>query len=131
MLTLRKLAAVRGLVLDQVRTRAWPHLLGVDASAAAASAARLAQHADAPHRDRATVRCDVERSLWHFTAGWSDERRNAKREALERILNGAARGAVSLCQALRAARAAPLLCAACPRLSDGAPRAGNNVRASA
>lgn len=29
---------------------------------------------------------DVERSLWAYTAGWSDEQRDDKRAALKRLL---------------------------------------------
>jgi hypothetical protein len=81
--TLRKLAAVRGLVTDPLRARVWPKLLYVDVPSAAPA------HSAEPHRDSSTVQCDVERSLWHFTVDWSDERRALKRAALQRILNGA------------------------------------------
>ena len=81
--TLRKLAAVRGLVTDPLRARVWPQLLDADVSGAAPTQCLE------PHRDSSTVQCDVERSMWHFTADWSDERRALKRAALQRILNGA------------------------------------------
>jgi hypothetical protein len=40
-------------------------------------------------RHSSTVQCDVDRSLWHLTPDWSDDRRAAKRAALQRVLNGA------------------------------------------
>ena len=84
---LRKLAAVRGLVTDDVRAAAWPKLLGVDAHAV--SVERYRRHALERHRDSSTVQCDVDRSLWHFTPGWSEDQRASKRAALQRLLNGA------------------------------------------
>jgi hypothetical protein len=84
---LRKVAAVRGLVTDEVRARAWPKLLGVDVHAVAVE--RWRRHALERHRDSSTVQCDVDRSLWHLTPDWSDDRRAAKRAALQRVLNGA------------------------------------------
>ena len=83
---LRKIAAVRGLVTDQVRARVWPRLLG----AAPVPAERYTRHALERHRDSSTVQCDVDRSLWHFTADWSEDRRASKRAALQRLINGAA-----------------------------------------
>lgn len=35
------------------------------------------------------MQCDVDRSLWHYTHDWTDDRRAAKRAALQRVLNGA------------------------------------------
>lgn len=32
------------------------------------------------------VKVDVERSLWAYTVGWSDEQRDEKRAALRRLL---------------------------------------------
>lgn len=86
--TLRKLAAVRGLVTDPLRARVWPKLLGADDSGLATTL-RFVRHAADAHRDSTTVQCDVDRSLWHFTADWSEERRALKRAALQRVLNGA------------------------------------------
>lgn len=40
-------------------------------------------------RDSSTVQCDVDRSLWHYTQDWTEEKRAAKRAALQRVLNGA------------------------------------------
>ena len=54
---------------------------GIDGEALAVAAAR-------EHRDSHVVECDVERSLWAFTMGWSDERRDAKRGELRRVING-------------------------------------------
>ncbi|GAX81941.1 hypothetical protein CEUSTIGMA_g9369.t1 [Chlamydomonas eustigma] len=39
------------------------------------------------HRDRHVVEVDVERSLWSFTEGMSDERRSELRQELSRVLN--------------------------------------------
>jgi hypothetical protein len=47
---LRKVAAVRGLVTDEVRARTWPKLLGVDVHAVAVE--RYRRHALERHRDR-------------------------------------------------------------------------------
>jgi hypothetical protein len=87
---LRKLAAVRGLVNDGLRVRAWPLLLGVhdqphDAQHYAAA------HA-APHKDAAVVACDLDRSLWALTPGWTDAARAESRAALGRVLNAAVAG---------------------------------------
>ncbi len=78
--TLRKVAAVRGLVCDAVRARVWPTLLG-----ASAGAAELETHSHKQHRDKSTVACDVERSLWCIQ---DEDERATKRAELMRILNG-------------------------------------------
>ena len=102
--TLRKLAAVRGLVTDPLRARVWPRLLNADVPRAAP-----AQRAES-HRDSSTVQCDVERSLWHFTADWSDERRALKRAALQRILNGAASSGLARTRGRSRTRSAGVVC---------------------
>ena len=80
--TLRKVAAVRGLVSDGLRTRVWPLLLG--SPAAAASPEELERLGVQPHRDSSVVQCDVARSLWSI----SDEGLRArKRLQLQRLLN--------------------------------------------
>lgn len=89
-LLLRKLAAVRGLVNSQLRSRLWPRLLGSQDAASSAPPALPEGYnvvAEEAHRDSSTVRCDVERSLWSFTEGWSSEERDAKRTELSRLLN--------------------------------------------
>lgn len=84
---LRKIAAVRGLVNSEVRARAWPVLLGVDPCQL--DVEEYEQLASGSHRDTSVVKCDVARSLWSFTEGWSDEEREEKRHALQRVLTAA------------------------------------------
>jgi len=79
---------VRGLGTHALRARAWPLLLGA-ARPALSDAADLAAAAAADHRDRSTVDVDVARSLWAFTAGWGEARRDAARDGLKRVLNAA------------------------------------------
>ncbi|KAK9809873.1 hypothetical protein WJX72_000719 [[Myrmecia] bisecta] len=82
---LRKVAAVRGLVNNEVRARVWPILLGVDTSTF--DYERYKEHSAGSHRDRNVVDVDVQRSLWSYTEGWSDAERQTKRMALQNILN--------------------------------------------
>eukprot|EP00798_Chlamydomonas_sp_ICE-L_P029675 gene29675-5089_t len=82
---LRKLAAVRGLVNHQLRCKCWPLLLGVDPCTADVAWTHLGD--EIAHRDSRVVAVDVERSLWSFTQGMSDEDRGVKREQLQRLLN--------------------------------------------
>ena len=105
--TLRKVAAVRGLVNNearraarpgteleliaptpryQTRAAAWPKLLGVDCFSVDPEAYK--HLALERHRDSATVQCDVQRSLWHYTKSWDEARRSSKRASLQRVLNG-------------------------------------------
>ena len=79
--TLRKVAAVRGLVSHTVRARVWPTLLGVQGTDKVDWALHVAQR----HKDSATVACDVERSLWCVADAGE---RAVRRAALARILNG-------------------------------------------
>eukprot|EP00898_Chlorokybus_atmophyticus_P006138 jgi/Chlat1/6525/Chrsp45S06004 len=129
MAMLRKVSAVRGLVNDQLRRRAWPRLLEVDVSTADIAeykrqfivgllrpckphqfavnhehmhGTRKRQlltfvlllmswrvgYSEEEHRDTGTVQVDVERSLWAFTTELSDEAREEKRQALQRLING-------------------------------------------
>jgi hypothetical protein len=83
--TLRKVAAVRGLVSDAVRARVWPLLLGVE-QLTARSPRELEALSATPHRDSAVVHCDVARSLWSVD---DDGLRARKRLALARLLNSA------------------------------------------
>lgn len=85
--TLRKVAVVRGLVHGGVRARAWQRLLGV--SLRAFDRARYYADSRGSHQDASVVEVDVERSLWAFTRGWSDEDRAVRRAALQRVLNAA------------------------------------------
>ncbi|PRW56252.1 TBC1 domain family member 20 [Chlorella sorokiniana] len=91
---LRKVAAIRGLVSDSLRARVWPVLLGVEAPLAG-EGTTFAARAAAGHKDSNVVACDVERSLWSFTEGWSEEERAAKRAALRRVLDAAVGGNAS------------------------------------
>ena len=81
---LRKIAAVRGLVGNKLRARAWPKLLGIDLAGIDEGA--FAEAAERSHRDSSTVDVDVERSLWSYTEGWSDAAREAKRRELHRAI---------------------------------------------
>lgn len=84
--SLRKLAAVRGIVSNKLRKRVWPILLGLPehASHSQASYEKLSAQ---EHRDFQVVEVDVQRSLWTFTPLWSDDKRDAKRQQLRRVLN--------------------------------------------
>ena len=80
LLSLRRVAAVRGLVSSSLRTRVWPVLLGVDVSRVLWDLSALGQHPD-----EHVVAVDVERSLW-CTA--DEQQRSVQRAALLRVLNG-------------------------------------------
>jgi len=97
--SLRKLSAVRGLVNGAVRVRAWPALLGLEPGCATPEVvSTYTRFALQRHRDSSTVQCDVDRSLWHFTAGWTEDQRAAKRAALQRLINGVVgKNAASVC----------------------------------
>lgn len=82
---LRKLAAVRGLVNHQLRQACWQRLAGAPGGDFDSGA--YEQLACKQHRDSTTVKCDVERSLWAFTKGMSEDERAAKRAQLSRLLN--------------------------------------------
>lgn len=82
---LRKLAAVRGLVNSELRSRLWLTLAGADAAAVAHDA--YLEAAAGSHRDSGVVDCDVARSLWSFMPGADAEERQERREALARLLN--------------------------------------------
>ena len=85
---LARIAYERGLAHARLRRVAWPRLLGIDAEVPGnIDAAALDSAASRSHRDSRVVECDVERSLWAFTRGWSDERRDAKRGELRRVIN--------------------------------------------
>lgn len=59
------------LPLLQVRARVWPVLLGVDIQEFDERAYKIWQRQ--PHRDSSVVKCDVERSLWSYTEGESNQ----------------------------------------------------------
>lgn len=84
--SLRKLAAVRGLVNSELRRRIWPILLGVSLESLQLNAS-YENLCLTKHRDSQVVSVDVLRSLWAFTPNWSDDRRDAKRQQLQRLLN--------------------------------------------
>ncbi|KAI3436556.1 hypothetical protein D9Q98_005972 [Chlorella vulgaris] len=87
---LRKIAAIRGLVTDALRARVWPLLLGVKVTAEDAAQYQALQ--GSTHKDSAVVACDIARSLWSFTDGWSDAEREVKRAALRHVLDAAVAG---------------------------------------
>jgi hypothetical protein len=92
--SLRKLAAIRGLVSNGLRSRVWPLLLGVDqqTQSGAGDIQEYETRSQIPHADLHVVECDIERSLWHLTVGWAEEDRLEKRAALKRILNATVAG---------------------------------------
>lgn len=93
--SLRKLAAIRGLVTNGLRSRVWPLLLGVDQQQRSAPVGDIREYetrSQIPHADLHVVECDIQRSLWHLTVGWADEDRHEKREALKRIINATVAG---------------------------------------
>lgn len=99
--SLRKLAAVRGLVSHSLRKRAWPFMLGAETTdvyeegMGVANSKKPHQYqsmSSMSHKDDAVVRADMERSLWKFTRGWSDEERHEERKRLARVVNASVRG---------------------------------------
>lgn len=89
---LRKLVAIRGLVTNGLRSRVWPLLLGANGPAPRGEAARYAVLARTMHKDSHVVECDMARSLWSYTEGWTDAEREAQRAALRRVLDAAVAG---------------------------------------
>jgi hypothetical protein len=98
--SLRKLAAVRGLVSHSLRKRAWPFMLGAETTDVYEEGTEIANSkkpqyqsmSSMSHKDDAVVRADMERSLWKFTKGWSEEERNEERKRLARVVNASVRG---------------------------------------
>ena len=88
--SLRKLAAIRGLVTHGLRSRVWPLLLGTHNQITDEKdyTARQQLH----HKDAHVVAVDMDRSLWGWTEGWSNARRSAKRAELRRILDATING---------------------------------------
>ena len=93
---LRQLAVVRGLGSAHARSRAWPRLLGLGGSVGGGdwggdgggfSPEVFAAWAAGEHRESAVVQVDVERSLWGLTPGWDEDRREARRAGLRRVLD--------------------------------------------
>ena len=89
-MSLRKLAAIRGLVSHGLRSRAWPLLLGVHDQSH--DERDYVARRETPHKDSHVVECDMVRSLWNWTEGWSDEERDKKRAALKRVLDATIAG---------------------------------------
>ena len=90
------LAVVRGLGSAHARSRAWPRLLGLGGSVGGGdwggdgggfSPEVFAAWAAGEHRESAVVQVDVERSLWGLTPGWDEDRREARRAGLRRVLD--------------------------------------------
>eukprot|EP00698_Gefionella_okellyi_P022513 TRINITY_DN7478_c0_g1_i1.p1 TRINITY_DN7478_c0_g1~~TRINITY_DN7478_c0_g1_i1.p1 ORF type:complete len:398 (-),score=64.83 TRINITY_DN7478_c0_g1_i1:149-1342(-) len=81
MAEIRRLA-VGGLVKTKIRRKVWPLLLGLNPGETCDFQDDIRIHS---YTDQ--VEKDVERSLWRFTAGISEEARLVKREALSRIIN--------------------------------------------
>ena len=91
--SLRKLAAIRGLVNANLRKRAWPFMLGTkttDVHGTRRGEYQL-KHTMS-HKDDAVVNADMERSLWKYTKDWTDEERDRERQALKRIVNATVEG---------------------------------------
>lgn len=87
---MRKLAAIRGLVTHALRSRAWPLLLGVQDQSH--DERDYVARREMIHKDSHVVECDMLRSLWSWTEGWTDEERDKKRAALKRILDATIAG---------------------------------------
>lgn len=82
---LRKLAAIRGLATHGLRSRAWPLILGVHDKHH--DHIEYQSQSSIPHKDSHVVECDMARSLWNWTQGWSETARADKRSALKRIID--------------------------------------------
>lgn len=100
-MSLRKIAAVRGLVSDSLRRRVWPFLLDVfttnvyrDAGVGEPPGGRVPYHVlkSIRHKDDAVVRADIERSLWKYSKGWSVEERDRERSRLSDIITASLEG---------------------------------------
>ena len=59
--------AGEALTVLQLRGRVWPVLLGVDSTVIADE--EYGEWASGVHRDSSVIDCDVQRSLWSYTAG--------------------------------------------------------------
>ncbi|KAK9861427.1 hypothetical protein WJX84_012159 [Apatococcus fuscideae] len=84
---LRSQACNKGLSNRELRSKAWPVLLGIDQATFAK--AEYESLAVGTHRDTSVVDVDVQRSLWSYTEGWSDEKRDCSRAQLKSLLNAA------------------------------------------
>lgn len=90
MVGLRKLAAIRGLVTHGLRSRVWPLLLGTHEQSHDQD--RYEALLSTPHKDTHVVEVDMERSLWAWTEGWTDDARAERRAALKRVLDATVAG---------------------------------------
>lgn len=100
-MSLRKIAAVRGLVSDSLRRRAWPFILDVsttnvyrDAGGGESTGGEVPYHMlkCMSHKDDAVVRADIERSLWKYSKGWSVGERDRERARLSDIITASLEG---------------------------------------
>ena len=97
-MSLRKVAAVRGLVSDSLRRRVWPFMLDVSTTnvydTAEESTARPSYRIfkRMSHKDDAVVKADIERSLWKYSKGWSVEERDGERGRLSDIITASLEG---------------------------------------
>ena len=107
-ISLRKIASVRGLVSNSLRKRVWPVLLDVNTtdvyegtqskrlpevdSSGTPPSTSYSTMAGMSHKDDAVVKADMDRSLWKFTKGWSDDERQIERVKLANIINASLQG---------------------------------------
>jgi hypothetical protein len=90
---LRKVASARGLVSSSLRKRAWQYLLGTRGmDIYGHDSATYLDQAGASHKDAAVVDADVDRSLWKYNTGWSDQERNSERNKLKNMINACVEG---------------------------------------
>lgn len=92
---LRELATTRGLVSKSLRKRAWPYLLDAKATNVYGNddeASAYRTYASTSHKDNSVVNADIERSLWKFSEGWTDEERTIERDRLKNIINACLEG---------------------------------------
>jgi hypothetical protein len=92
---LRDVATTKGLVSGSLRKRAWPYLLdakATDVYGTGDEASTYRRHASVSHKDSAVVDADIDRSLWKFSEGWTDEERAIERARLKNIINACLEG---------------------------------------
>jgi hypothetical protein len=92
---LRDISTTKGLVSGSLRKRAWPYLIDARATnvyGAGDEALAYQRHASTSHKDDSVVDADIERSLWKFSEGWTDEERAIERARLKNIINACLEG---------------------------------------